>query len=296
MKLTSQTRLHSLESLQIAYNVRHIQQLRTLTTPQVKKQPIAFSLAYPVALFAKFRGNSASAGIYSLSELPSTSKIFGYRALEIDDQLLLPTNFLSRLMRKWWGMPAFSKNYPLKQVQQLRHQLLKYDTRCLGWKTNSDFTLSGVKWIGQVWYLLNSLKAAKIVGAKFIRLSLGGNGEKVATNQKTIMSRLVWFAHACQQIYPELKIIIDFNAETATETKWFLELITKWLVKLPASQRKCVGISLNAATFVEQKNRYQRTLLKLTHHIQLKRESSPHGKLPAFLKQSQFQGMVSIMH
>jgi sugar phosphate isomerase/epimerase len=178
------------------------------------------------------------AGDFSLLDVPARASSFGFAHVELND-FMLPAPPLSNA-QKLLGMVTGKRDvqaverYNDDVLQQLRAALDAVKVSCLSWTLDTDFTGADEQWQLQQQYIEQGVKAARLLDAKIIRLTLGGN-EKKGTKQlgeaeEKIVNRLAPVVAA----HPDLLWTVENHWGVATNIDFFLQVIIDTKARLGA--------------------------------------------------------------
>jgi sugar phosphate isomerase/epimerase len=169
------------------------------------------------------------AGNFSLLDVPARASYFGFAHVELND-FMLPAPPLSNA-QKLLGMVTGKRDVPAIErynddvLQQLRAALDSVKVSCLCWTLDTDFTVPDEQWQRQQHYIEQGVKAARLLGAKIMRLTLGGSEKKgtkeLGETEGRIGNRLAQVVTA----HPELLWSVENHWGISTNIDYFLQVI-----------------------------------------------------------------------
>jgi len=248
------------------------------------------------------------AGAWSLLDLPPAAAATGITVIECNDFMLPPPRF-SRIRRPLLsllpGAPPELWRYSRATLRQLSAKAAASQVSILAWTLNSDFSVAAGYWPAQRFYLSRGLAAARQLGAPLLRINLGGSPQTPGGRDQEIVRRLVDFVGYSQRRYPGVTITVENHWGISTDIDRHLQIIDAIVAQLGPSLRARFGCCFDPANMPENasRERWWRELAMRANHFHLKTttfipggtaQSLPHASLFALLKESGFQGWVTI--
>jgi|GEM_PF-1362047 len=216
------------------------------------------------------------AGNLSLLDVPARASSFGFAQVELND-FMLPAPPLSNA-QKLLGMVTGKRDAPTTQrynddvLQQLRAALDSVKVSCLSWTLDTDFTGADESWQLQQQYIEQGVKAAHLLEAKVMRLTLGGNEKKgtkeLGAAEGQIVNRLVPVVAA----HPDLLWTVENHWGVSSNIDFFLQVIIDAKARLGVHSTR-LGVCFDPANTPAQ-NRL--------HHWEQLAEQAVHFHLKTF--------------
>ncbi|MCB8960451.1 MAG: sugar phosphate isomerase/epimerase [Ardenticatenales bacterium] len=189
------------------------------------------------------------AGRFSLLDMPARAALLGVSLLELNDFMLPPPRF-SRVVRPLFRLLPYGNSelwrYRQLTLLRLRDELAAHGQQCLCWTLNTDFSLPPAGWPAQWLYWRWGVKAARTVGARLLRIILGGSDGALAG--PVVGARLNRF----------LRYALDrFDGQIVLENHWGMSqdwaqhraVFQTARAALPAADRPRFGLCLDPVNF-----------------------------------------------
>ena len=251
------------------------------------------------------------AGTWSLLDLPAAAAALGLHYLECNDFMLPPPRW-SRVRRllcqalpgappEWW-------RYSRASLRRLRDRAITRATPILAWTINSDFAVPARHWPLQRLYLRRGLLAARLLGARLLRVNLGGSPATSTAQGATVVHRLARFAGAAQQYYPGLALTVENHWGISSDPDRHLALFDRARQQLSPSLQARFGCCFDpgnvpAGAPAAQRERWWWALAARANHYHFKTTAFnaagedvalPHAFLLALLREAGYRGAYTV--
>lgn len=214
------------------------------------------------------------AGNFSLLDVPARASSFGFAHVELND-FMLPAPPLTNA-QKLLGMVTGKRDVPATEryndnvLQQLHAALDAVKVSCLSWTLDTDFTGTDEQWQLQQQYIEQGVKAASMLNAKIMRLTLGGNEKKgtkeLGVAEGQIVNRLVPLVAA----HPELLWTVENHWGVSSNIDFFLQVIIDAKARL-GSHSSRLGVCFDPAnTPAQSRLHHWEQLAEQAVHFHLK--------------------------
>ena len=189
------------------------------------------------------------AGRFSLLDMPARVGGLGVTQLELNDFMLPPPRF-SRAVRPLFRVLPYANpevwRYRQLTLLHLRDELAAQGQQCRCWTLNTDFSLPRTGWPPQWLYWRWGVLAARTVGARQLRIILGGSdGARAGPTVVARLNRFLSYALA------------RFDGQIVLENHWGLSqewtqhraiFAAAWAA-LPAADQPRFGLCLDPVNF-----------------------------------------------
>jgi sugar phosphate isomerase/epimerase len=217
------------------------------------------------------------AGNFSLLDVPARASYFGFAHVELND-FMLPAPPLSNA-QKLLGMVTGKREvsaierYNDDVLQKLSAALEAVKVSCLCWTLDTDFTGTDEQWQQQQRYIEQGVKAARLLNAKIMRLTLGGDDKRgtkeLGADEEKIVNRLTSVVTAS----PDLLWTVENHWGVSTNIDYFLQVIMDTKARL-GSQSSQFGVCFDPAnTPAQSRLHHWEQLAEQAVHFHLKTSS-----------------------
>ena len=164
--------------------------------------------------------------------MPGLAKKASINSVELND-FMLPAGRWSRVwnwMAYIWGYRATSKKmrkYTRRTINKLNAELEKYNIQCTSWTIDSDLTVDDVAWRDELAYIITGFKTAEILGAKYLRITLGGAACMGPEIDPIVSSRLKFIAALRKNLFPDIEPVVENHWGLSTEPDRFLSIMAE---------------------------------------------------------------------
>ncbi|MEK7440118.1 MAG: TIM barrel protein [Chloroflexota bacterium] len=214
------------------------------------------------------------AGDFSLLDVPARASSFGFAHVELND-FMLPAPPLSNA-QKLLGMVTGKRDVPAIErynddiLQQLRAALDSVKVSCLCWTLDTDFTVPDEQWQMQQHYIEQGVKAAHLLDAKIMRLTLGGSDKKESRESKEIEELIANRLAQVVAAHPDLLWAVENHWGVSTNTDFFLQVIIDTKARL-GSHASRLGVCFDPGnTPVQSRLHHWEQLAEQAVHFHLK--------------------------
>ena len=203
-------------------------------------------------------------GKLSLLDMPAYAAQLGFTQVELND-FMLPAPRWSRLRRPLLKIfnasaPQEMWRYTDDNLHRVRSALDNAKVSCLSWTLDTDFTVSDAAWGAQLKYIGWGVKAASLLKAKIIRITLGGEAHSTHHSEYLIIKRLKTIA----SLHPQITFVVENHWGLSTDIDLFLKIMAE--VRAP----NC-GVCFDPANMPqEDRQRYWEGLARQAVHFHFK--------------------------
>jgi sugar phosphate isomerase/epimerase len=206
--------------------------------------------------------------------VPARASYFGFAHVELND-FMLPAPPLSNA-QKLLGMVTGKRDVPAIErynddvLQQLRAALDSVKVSCLSWTLDTDFTVPDDQWQRQKHYIEQGVKAARLLEAKIMRLTLGGDEKKGTKELGAAEEKIVNRLTAAVAAHPDLLWAVENHWGVSTNTDFFLQVIIDTKARL-GSHASRLGVCFDPGnTPVQSRLHHWEQLAEQAVHFHLK--------------------------
>ncbi len=246
-------------------------------------------------------------GRWSLLDLCRSATGLGISLIECNDFMLPPPRY-SRIRRPLLSLlPGATPElwrYSRASFDRLQQAAHTHGATILAWAINSDFAVPAHHWPAQQLYLRLGLLACKRVGARLLRLNLGGRSGEPESTDEVVVQRLARFVKISQQRYPGLIITVENHWGLSTDPDRHLRLLARTHNLLAPSLQAFFGACFDPGNLPRgDRRRWWKGLARLANHYHFKTTAFdadgndmglPHAYLLALLRQAGYSGKATI--
>lgn len=209
------------------------------------------------------------AGDFHLPDAPPAAKRLGFDAVELNDFMLPPPRF-SRVRRPALarlGAPEHLWRYSEANLREVKVALNESAARCVAWTVDSDFTAPPHRWITQQWYLRRGVRAAKMLDAKVLRVTLGGRPDAEEGVDETAAARLVETVREADG----LTVAVENHWGLSTDIDRFLKIVSLAKSRLPPEWVGRLGVCFDPGNVPDEgREKHWRALANQAAHFHFK--------------------------
>jgi sugar phosphate isomerase/epimerase len=227
--------------------------------------------------------------------VPGAAAELGFGAVELND-FMLPPPRRSRVRRPLLGLamaPAELWRYTEGNLQGVKGALDAAGVRCLAWTINSDLTVAGLRWGWQGYYARWGLRAARLLGARRLRVTLGGRPDSPVRLDGRSAGRLAGIVQGSQVWYPGVVIVLENHWGVSTDIGRHLAIYEEAKGMLREELRPYLGLCFDPGNMREgERERYWPALAREARHVHFKsgRMVIDYAKVFALLEEAGYQG------
>jgi sugar phosphate isomerase/epimerase len=239
------------------------------------------------------------AGHFSLLDVPGAAAEVGLAAVELND-FMLPPPRRSRVRRPILRLvlaPEELWRYTAANLERVRAALEAAGVSCLTWTLNSDLTVEGLRWRWQQYYVQWGLRAARLLGAPLLRVTLGGRPDSPTTGDKRIAGRLAYIVRHSQVVYPGVVVVLENHWGISMEIGQHLAIFEQAKGQLAAELRPYFGLCFDPGNIPgPDPERYWPALAQAARHVHFKtgRAALNYPTLFDLLRQANYQGHFTL--
>ncbi len=184
------------------------------------------------------------AGRLHLADVPGAAAALGFNQVELND-FMLPSPRLGRVRRFFSTRPAGpeqSWRYDDRSLHQVKAALAQAGVGCLAWTVDADLTVPGAYWPAHQRYLHRAMRAAHLLGAPILRVSVGGRADQPILADGRVANRLGKLVMATQRLCPGLTLAVENHWGITTDFRRLLAILDRARTTLPAAYRSQLGV------------------------------------------------------